>query len=146
MVIIDAYDTCRGWCPFFYSNDIQRIIKPFLRSTLSYSNCSSSSSLSSLSSLSLPLVSNKINIVWHVRSMSITGDVCNHCNDSDYYTSIYNSILPAFTTTTTATSTTTKYLDHQNIVVHMKSFSQKVPSLFKDIPSVRLYDRYYYYQ
>ena len=151
IIIIDVYDTCRGWCPFFYANEIQDIVKPFLRSTLMFSNCSSSSSSSSSSSLSspsspsspssLPLLVNKINIVWHVRSIGIAGDVCGHCNDSSYYTNIYRSILPAFTNIISNST----YLDHQNIVVHMKSFAQKVPSLFQDIPFLHLYDRYHHY-
>ena len=119
LISVDVYDSCHGWCPFHWSEEMQRILKPLLRTTLFHTpTC--------FNSIQPPLLPHVINVVWHVRS----GDICLHCADSDdqYYRKVQSFL-----------SLVLAGLPHQSIVVHLPTFSHRIPSLFKSVSNVTLF-------
>ena len=124
MFEVDVYDSCNGnWCPFFYAEEMQIILKPILQEA--FMTCKSCLFFSN----STPLTPSLLNFVWHVRS----GDVCYHCDNPKYYLDIYEFIVLSFKKHSTSLP------PHQNIIVHQKKFSAHIPYLFYGISYVVLY-------
>jgi hypothetical protein len=124
MHMIDGYDSCIGWCAFHFSREIQNIIKPLLRMTYQqHSSCTKY--------IGPPLQPDAINILWHIRS----GDVCPHCEDSQYYQSIYESILKIIMKA--------KQFNFNgkvnNIIMHTENFRNHALNLFTNIPNTVFY-------
>lgn len=117
--IIDAYDSCNGWCPFAASEEMQAFVKPLLRVTLQKSS-------SCFHAPEFPLVKNELNLLWHVRS----GDVCPHCDSIEYYNEIYSFILGMLSISGQSGITI------RNIVAHTVDFTPRVDYLFQWIPNV----------
>jgi hypothetical protein len=139
----DAYDSCGGrWCPFEWSDKVQSILKPLLRQRplvreLATGTAGEGASgddnippttCSSRQFEKLPILSDKVNIVWHVRS----GDACPHCDEakensnSSYFHDLYDFIEKGLGP---------KYQNNMNIVVvHQKDFTSRIPGLFRGIP------------
>ena len=124
MFEVDVYDSCKGnWCPFFYAEDMQIILKPILQET--FVTCKTCIDVSKFT----PLTPSLLNFVWHVRS----GDVCYHCDNPKYYRDIYEFILSSFKKHTISIP------PHQNIIVHQEKFTTHIPYLFYSIPHLVLY-------
>ena len=125
MFEVDIYDSCQGnWCPLFYVEEMQIILKPILRESFAAcNNCLYTSKFT-------PLSSSLLNFVWHVRS----GDVCFHCDSPKYYHDIYEFIILSFKLHSVSIP------PHQNIIVHQKPFTRHVPFLFHTIPHIVLYN------
>jgi hypothetical protein len=120
MQVLDVYDSCQSWCPFFFSGEMQTVLKPLLRKSLR----NKSTCFKQHGRFNHVLNHTQLNIVWHIRS----GDVCHHCDQGRYYTGIYEFIISSFT------NSSLPIPKHQNVVVHQSQFSPNIPTLFADVP------------
>ena len=130
---------------------MQGILKPILRDA--FDTCPVKSPVKSpRAQVKVPLDPNALNIVWHVRS----GDVCPHCDNPNYYHTIYQFIARSLSKDnlteergnltnergnfTESQSNFDWTFPHQNIIVHQRYFSPHIPYLFSSLPHLVLFN------